>query len=78
MKCISNWPPKWPIESQPSTGHRRSSTTGVALFGTVEFNLELSREFLPRFTGLFDSERLLSFSDSDGSDALLGLKMAET
>lgn len=64
------------MESQPSTGHLRSSTTGIAFFGTFEFCFEFNLEFLPRLTGLFERDRLLSFSDSDGSDALPGLKMA--
>lgn len=65
------------MESHPSTGHLRSSTTAIAFLGAFEFSFELSLEFLPRLTGLFDRDRLLSFSDSEGSDALPGLKMAE-
>lgn len=89
VKCFSNLPFKWPIESQPSTGHFLSSTTGVLrvgvlldallfFFGTFAFSLELILELFAfpfvRFTGLF--EFFTSASDSDGSDAFDGLNIA--
>lgn len=78
VKCLSDEPPKWPFESQPSTGHFRSSTTGTVFFGTFAFSLELILELVAfpfvRFTGLFDG--FTSASDSDGSDAFVGLKIA--
>lgn len=79
VKCFWDRPPKWPIESQPSTGHFLSSMTGAAFFTTLAFILELILELLAfvRFTGLF--ECFASVSDSDGSDWSFfdGLKTAK-
>lgn len=78
-------PPKCPIESQPSIGHRRSSgACGVICFlvGLLALFFAFLLKFFDfpfvagaRFTGDLDSDRLLSASDSV-SDALPGLKMA--
>lgn len=79
VKCLSCRPLKWPIESQPSTGHLRSSITVEAFFGGVLFVFTFGFFVLPlvRLTGLLDRDRLLSASDSDASEAFAGVKTAE-
>lgn len=76
VKCFSSKPLRWPTESQPSTGHLRSSGTGGTFLGGVCFSFRFFAFAFDFLFGLLDVDRLLSPSESEPSDVLAGVNIA--